>query len=174
MITSCEEIRKSAGQSFDGVIQWFESNEAQFDYTPYGKWSAGAHLDHLIKSIKPLNKAMTLSKTALGIMFGKSKGTENTYNELVERYTAILAVGGKASGQYVPSAIIVADREDLLKSYQKQKEYLSKTLGSWSEEQLSKYQLSHPLLGKLTVREMLFFTINHTNHHLKILERDYS
>ncbi len=36
----------------------------------------------------------------------------------------------------------------------------------WSEAALDRYRLPHPLLGKLTVREMLFFTLYHNAHHL--------
>jgi hypothetical protein len=31
--------------------------------------------------------------------------------------------------------------------------------------------LPHPLLGKLTVREMLFFTLYHQRHHVAVVER---
>ena len=36
-----------------------------------------------------------------------------------------------------------------------------------SEEDLDYYVLPHPLLGKLTLREMLYFTIYHVKHHEK-------
>jgi len=32
--------------------------------------------------------------------------------------------------------------------------------------------LPHPLLGKVTVREMLYFTIHHVQHHHALVERD--
>ena len=34
--------------------------------------------------------------------------------------------------------------------------------------------LPHPLLGKLTVREMLFFTVYHVQHHRALVERDHA
>ena len=48
-------------------------------------------------------------------------------------------------------------------------EKYTERLGNWSEKDLDKYKLPHPLLGKLTVREMLFFTIYHNEHHLKAM-----
>ena len=36
-----------------------------------------------------------------------------------------------------------------------------------SEEDLDYYLLPHPILGKLTLREMLYFTIYHVKHHEK-------
>jgi|SRR5882672_10633400 len=39
-----------------------------------------------------------------------------------------------------------------------------------SEADLDKYILLHPLLGKLILREMLYFTIHHNEHHLELLK----
>ena len=35
-----------------------------------------------------------------------------------------------------------------------------------SEHKLDRCILPHPLLGKLTLREMIYFTIYHMEHHL--------
>ena len=37
----------------------------------------------------------------------------------------------------------------------------------WPEPSLDRYQLLHPLLGRLTVREMLEFSVYHHAHHLR-------
>ncbi len=42
---------------------------------------------------------------------------------------------------------------------------------SWSETSLDRYRLPHPLLGRLTVREMLFFTLGHGLHHARNVAR---
>ena len=39
-------------------------------------------------------------------------------------------------------------------------------LRNWRDTDLDKYFLPHPLLGKLTIREMLFFTLYHDRHHV--------
>jgi hypothetical protein len=48
-------------------------------------------------------------------------------------------------------------------------------MDKFSEAQLDEYVLPHPILGKLTIREMLYFTIYHATHHhlatLKNLEK---
>ena len=49
---------------------------------------------------------------------------------------------------------------------------LSARVDRWSDEDLDNTLLPHPLLGKLTVREMLFFTIHHVQHHQRLVERD--
>jgi hypothetical protein len=41
----------------------------------------------------------------------------------------------------------------------------------WPEAKLDAIQLPHPLLGNLTVREMLFFTLFHQSHHMDVIRR---
>jgi hypothetical protein len=41
----------------------------------------------------------------------------------------------------------------------------------WSEAELDAYRLPHPLLGRLSVREMMFFTLLHNRHHQAVAER---
>jgi len=43
--------------------------------------------------------------------------------------------------------------------------------GVWTEELLDSRYLPHPLLGKLVAREMMYFIIHHTKHHLDSLDR---
>ena len=42
-----------------------------------------------------------------------------------------------------------------------------------SEKDLDKYILPHPLLGRMPLREMLFFTIYHTQHHTNSIKELY-
>jgi hypothetical protein len=44
-------------------------------------------------------------------------------------------------------------------------------MGGWSERQLDRIRLPHPVLGKLSVREMLFFTLYHNQHHIEAVKR---
>ena len=40
----------------------------------------------------------------------------------------------------------------------------------WSEDDLDLYVIPHPLMGKLTFREILYFTIYHVKHHKKQMD----
>ncbi len=51
---------------------------------------------------------------------------------------------------------------------------LNVAIGKWNDRNPDRTLLPHPLLGKLTVREMLYFTIYHVEHHLNILRERYS
>ncbi len=48
---------------------------------------------------------------------------------------------------------------------------LAQGIERWSDAQLDRRCLPHPLLGKLSVREMLFFTLYHNLHHVQVAER---
>ena len=53
-----------------------------------------------------------------------------------------------------------------IQNLQKAQDNLSQAIKKWKDTDLDQYYIIHPILGRLTVREMLFFTIYHTEHHL--------
>ena len=48
---------------------------------------------------------------------------------------------------------------------------LREAASRWSEAALDGYRIPHPLLGKLTVREMLLFTLYHNVHHVTNVQK---
>ncbi len=60
-----------------------------------------------------------------------------------------------------------ATRRQVLGSWREAVSGLAAKVPGWSEHALDLYRLPHPLLGKLTVREMLLFTVYHNAHHLE-------
>jgi len=146
-------------------------NKEQFENSPGGKWSAGQNLDHLIRAVKPLQLAYSLPKFILKLVFGKSNRPSKSYEQLVEKYKMKLTAGGTASRPFVPPVALFEKRDLMLNSYSRQKQNLLKKIQRQTEADLDKYILPHPLLGKLTMREMLFFTIYHNEHHLNLLQQ---
>ena len=145
-------------------------NKEQFEATPGGKWSAGQNLDHLIRAIKPLQPAYGFPKFVLRILFGKTNRPSKTYDELVAKYKTKLAAGGRASRPFIPPVIHFERKDELIKKYDLQKQKLIARVEKQSEKDLDVYILPHPLLGKVTLREMLYFTIHHNEHHLDLLK----
>jgi DinB superfamily len=147
-------------------------NDADFEFTNGEKWTAGQQLDHLCRSVNPLLQAFMMPKLVLGTMFGKADRESMSYNALVEKYQELLANGGKASGKFIPETINANQKETLRNNLLKAVESLIKKADKFSENDLDKYLLPHPLLGKLTLREMLCFTIYHAEHHHKATLRN--
>jgi hypothetical protein len=137
-----------------------------------GKWSPVQHLDHIRRAVKPLAMAMLLPKWFLRRWVGKPNRPTRTYEELVARYKHKLAAGGKASGAFVPPQLEARMAVALAYAVRKQVSLLIKRLVRWSEADLDSTLMPHPLLGKVTVREMLYFTIYHVQHHQALVERD--
>ncbi len=146
-------------------------NKEQFENTSDGKWSAGQNLYHLILAIKPLQSAFSIPKFILNFLFGKANRQSKSYEALVEKYKARLSAGGKASGRFIPKINSFEKKNSLVNKYNIQKENLIKKIKKQSEEELDNFILPHPLLGKITLREMLFFTIYHNEHHLQNVKK---
>ncbi len=162
------EIQKQLLDSHSRFIKSINAlQDSDFLQSNNGKWTAGQQLHHIIKSASPVNLAFSLPQFLLKIAFGKANRTSRSYDALVEKYQLKLAQGGKAPGRFVPRMISVADRDKLSSKLHSLIDSLINRTNSFSEEQLDLLLLPHPLLGKLTLREMLFFTIYHVGHHEK-------
>jgi len=133
------------------------------------KWTAGQQLDHICRSMKPVAMAFGLPGIALRLLFGKANRPSRSYEALVEKYNGKLSAGGRASGRFIPKDIAFDERDGLEKQLQHTVSKLVHRLGRFSEKDLDTYILPHPLLGKLTFREMLYFSIYHVQHHDKLM-----
>ena len=152
-------------------VRFVESrSQEKFTESLNGKWSVGQNIDHLIRSLSPVNRALALPSFVLRIAFGKPNRTPRGYQELVDRYHQKLAAGGRASARFIPTAISWQQKTKMIADFTRQKEKMTQLMDIWTENQLDNYLLPHPLLGKLTLREMLFFSAYHIQHHLGLLE----
>ena len=52
------------------IQQLQELSDADFCYASEGKWSAGQQLDHIVRSVSPVNMAMGLPKFIVKWKFG--------------------------------------------------------------------------------------------------------
>jgi len=140
-------------------------NETDYLAAPVEKWSAGQQLDHICRSVGPVNLAFGLPGFLLRFLFGKANRASRTYEGLVEKYKTKLAEGGRASRQFIPPLAKWGKREKLLGKLEHLVSALKKKVEKTDENQLDTLILPHPLLGKLTLREMIYFTIYHVQHH---------
>ena len=162
-------LLKNSHAEFFGLLE--SLNDEDFYYAPVGKWSAAQQLDHIARSVSPVNMAMGLPKFILKWKFGVANRSSKTYEGLTEKYTRKLQEGGKASGRFVPPPVSADQKEKLLSQLDTVVNKLCNKTGKHSEEALDKYILPHPLLGKLTLREMLYFTAYHVQHHKELVEK---
>ncbi len=154
---------------------WLGFSPAEFIAPLEGGWSASDTVRHLEKSTKPVVKALHLPGLALRATFGMASNPSISYDELVARYREALKNGGTA-GRFSPSEPELPEnlqlwQSEVIANCRKALADLSSVLDGWTEKKLDQYQLPHPLIGKLTVREMMLFTIYHFRHHQGIIAR---
>lgn len=136
------------------------------------KWSPADHARHLAKSTYPLVGALALPKFVLGLRFGRSRAASRPLPAVREIYRDTLRQTGATAGRFAPApqsapADPAAWQREVLAKWRGAVSGLALKIPAWSEAALDRYRLPHPLLGKLTVREMLLFTIYHNAHHLE-------
>ena len=136
-----------------------------------GAWSPAEHLAHLNIAVNAVARGLSLPRLLVRLRFGRSRRESRSFRELRDDYRARLAAGGKASGPFIPvppepSREPAAARQELLARWARVNQRLRRGLLDWSEADLDGLQMPHPILGKITVREMVFFTIYHGGHHV--------
>ena len=68
-------------------VRFVESrSQEKFTESLNGKWSVGQNVDHLIRSLSPVNLALALPAFVLRIALGKPNRPPRTYQQLVDRY----------------------------------------------------------------------------------------
>ena len=128
------------------------------------RWSPAHHLLHLTLAHRPLSGALRLPRVALLAVGGKTTRESRSYAEMRDTYRAALSAGGSASGRYLP-VLKGQTRAALVSDFRQASRELREALEGWNASDLNTYLLPHPILGKLTVREMLYFSVYHQYHH---------
>lgn len=143
---------------------------------PIGEaWSPADNLRHLRKSTKPVTNALRMPSIVPSLLFGKPAAPSRSFSEVRDVYQAALA-GGVTAGKFTPAVKpIVSDaatyQKEVIGEWSEVVNGLAKVVDGFSEAALDASQLPHPAIGKLTVREMLFFTLYHHTHHAATVTR---
>lgn len=147
-------------------------NDQLFFYQPPAKWSVAQNVTHLVTAANSTRLAFLLPKFVVRLYTGKPNRPSRTYDELVTKYKLKLAQGGRASGRFVPKPVLpTAGKEKTLELFSVAMQRLSSSIfKKWNDPQLDRYIAPHPLLGKITLRELCYFTIYHVQHHLNIIK----
>lgn len=154
---------------------WRGFSNTEFFFPLGDAWSPADNVRHLLKSNRPVLRALSTPKVLLLLRFGAGLRPSQTYSEVRERYLARLAAGVTA-GRFAPRPLGSSDqteeqRSSLMASLDQVSESLAGAVSNWREWQLDRLRLPHPALGRLTVREMLFFTLYHNLHHVRNVVR---
>lgn len=172
---TADELRRAFDeQETDSVAYWNAFDTAAFFRRIGASWSPAETVRHLSKSTRPVAKALAMPKLVLRFMFGRARRPSMTYDAFCDRYRQALSEGGQA-GRFAPSERTESDleawRKTIMAEFAQASGALRKSIARWPDRKLDRLLLPHPLLGKLTVREMLFFTLYHQRHHIAVVKR---
>ena len=156
-------------------LYWNAMPDEEFVAPLGAAWSPADHVRHLTKSVRAVATGMRVPRLLLRLLYGSPSRVSLAYDVLVAKYHAALRDGGRA-GRYAPAPRAVtgspADyRRTLLDLHRREVHELARLTLAWSRRQVDGIRLPHPLLGKLTVREMLMFMLYHNQHHLYVVAR---
>jgi hypothetical protein len=147
---------------FEAVASTFDSVDF-FRQPQAEKWSVAQHVLHLINSVKGI--AGALKDTTTLQQFGRAERPSRTYEAMAIFYTESLAARQAKGMPYNHLDTGNISKTELLGQFMAINIKLLERIAPISESDLDTLQLPHPLLGILTLREMLYFTAVHTEHH---------
>jgi hypothetical protein len=170
--TTRDEIIAQLREIHAASTSFWNSFSTDAFFAPVGKgWSPAGNVRHLNKSMKPLARALGLPRFLLRLLFGSASRPSRTFSGLRDTYLGVLAKGGGA-GSFAPETTMELGKDErvrakLMATRENVTTSLTNAIARWSDADLDRYRLPHPLLGKLTVREMLLFTVYHNYHHVR-------
>jgi hypothetical protein len=140
---------------------------------PENKWSVAENMQHLIISTNMSSLAYRLPVLLVRLIGGRPNRPSVTFEDLKNKYETRLREGARASGRFVPKPFdIKYGKEKLLLNWDLATSTFIKSLTkNRTEKDLDNYLVKHPLLGKITLRELCYFTIFHTEHHLNSIQK---
>lgn len=161
-----KEIINQINEHYGKFIEYMiKLSQDDFEFRYQEKWSAGQQLEHIVMCVKPLVQVYGMPKSIIEQNFGKVNRPNKTYQELLDEYKGKLKEGGKAPTQYVPEKESSTQRDSLIETLQDLIEKLNSKVDVFEEEELESLVIPHPLLGIITLKEMLYNAIYHVQHH---------
>lgn len=169
IIAASENIFRQFSETCSGM------NDETLFARPSDKWSVAENIQHLVISTTTTTLAYSLPKFLVKWVGGTPNRMSGTFDELKEKYYKKLSEGGKASGRFIPKPIEVKyGKEKLLNNWNKATvKYIAALNSKRTEQDLDNYLARHPLLGRITLRELCYFTIFHTQHHLNSIQKTH-
>jgi len=137
--------------------------DEQFLYSYKGKWTAGQQFQHVSLTITPFLKAL-FSKESIIEKFGKINRPTWDYDTVIENY---FKTSRQAPQPFLPEPVSVEQKEEIAAGIRKDLLSIQQLLEQYTDDELDTFVLPHPLLGKLTIREMFYLMGYHATHHLR-------
>ncbi|MGJ8744582.1 DinB family protein [Polaribacter sp.] len=172
-----EAIAELLEEKHQQLFSWLTNQSDDiWELGPDGKWTTGQQIQHLVNSLQMLNNALSYPRFFLKYKFGTCNRETRNYETIVKKYQEKLIENKDKVSEfnqklYKPT---IKEKARLLTKLQIQSKKLQYKTLKVSDINLDTLVIPHPLMGKMTIREIIMWTAHHTEHHTKILKNNYS
>ncbi|GAA0881970.1 DinB family protein [Sphingobacterium siyangense subsp. cladoniae] len=164
-----QELIKTFSDNHYTVIAYIQAlPEPHFSYRNHEKWTAGQQLKHILLTLLPFPKVLQ-PKDYIAQKFGSLQRATWDYDTVRNNY---LKTSRQAPSQFLPEEILPAQKEGLIAQLEEVLATINQLFVLYNEEELDSLVLPHPLLGKLSIREMFFLMSYHPLHHLNQIKEN--
>ncbi|MBG7613322.1 DinB family protein [Polaribacter sp. BAL334] len=163
-------------EKYQVLFDWLNQQPAEnWETGPEGKWTTSQHILHLVNSLQLLNNALSYPRFFLKYKFGLSNRPSRSYEEVVKKYQDKLVENLDKSIEFNKDlkSPLLKDKPRLMTRLQIQHKKLQYKTRKISDVNLDTLVIPHPLMGKMTVRELIMWAAYHTEHHTTILKNLY-
>ncbi len=161
------ELVELLNAKFDAFKSYLNSlSDEELIRSVDSKWNALEHAEHLYRSLKLLPPLYATPSFLLLWKFGKANRPSRTYQEIVQKYQDKLATKDVSNNPFAAKKGKVLLKKEIDLRLESTVKKLNKQLLRISPKKLDLCILPHPLLGKITLREMALFSAYHIEHHL--------
>jgi hypothetical protein len=138
---------------------------------PDEKWTTGQQIQHLVDSLQLLNNALSYPRFLLKYKFGLCNRQIRDYETVAKNYQKKLIDNNNKAKIFNKKLKkpTLQERNRLLTRLQIQSKKLQYKTMKISDKNLDTLLIPHPLMGKMTIREIIMWTAHHTEHHTEIL-----
>ena len=142
-------------------------SEEQFFSKPENGWSPLENIKHLNSAISVVALFTRKELSFLLFLFGRGN-SQFTIPEIIKDYNDRLN-SGSGAGIFTPffsnNKIEIGKKVSEINSLQSSIQTLIEGIYHWTEEDMDRTNIPHPIMGIITVREMLYFNYYHLYHH---------
>jgi hypothetical protein len=162
------EILEALESNARSIVEFFSGLPERhfFDGDPE-HWGPAHHLRHLTEASISVERALRSKTLPL-----HPAGLSRTYPEVRDAATASLEATPKDRLLEMGRTVVIpagSRQRDVVEAFMAASAALRDAATTWTEHAMDRHALPHPLMGRLTVREMLLFFVVHERHHLKIV-----
>ncbi|WP_312339577.1 DinB family protein [Sphingobacterium sp.] len=164
-----QELIKTFSDNHYTAISYVQAlPESHFSFRNNEKWTAGQQLKHILLTLLPFPKILQ-SKDFISQKFGTLERTPWDYETVRNNY---LKTSLQAPKQFLPEEISTEQKERLIAQTKEILDTINQLFALYTEEELDRLALPHPLLGKLSIREMFYLMSYHPIHHLNQIKEN--